>query len=133
MFGRKGNPSPELAGAFRALVATIQSVEAAKAALLAAVPGGRRSGAPLAEALAGFEEGLDEASSLMAGWREEQVLPEWEVCASALHESALRAEHLRLVLTPEGYEQLYGTLGDLIEPLEAFALALARFRQLGLD
>jgi hypothetical protein len=132
MLGRKESAPPELAGAFSAFVATVQSVEGAKATLLAAVPGGRRSGAPLAEALAGFEEGLDAASSLMAGWREEGVLPEWEGCASALRESAVRAEHLRLVATPEGYEQLYGTLGDLIEPLEAFAVALSRFRELGL-
>lgn len=134
MFSRKGSASfsPQLAVAFRAFALTVERVEDAKTRLLAAVPGRRSSGAPLAEALAGFEQGLDAASSLMVGWREEAVLPEWESCASALQEAGARAEHLRLVATPEGYEQLYGTLGDLIEPLEAFSVALSRFGQLGL-
>lgn len=68
----------------------------------------------------------------MRGWRVEALLPEWEGCASALQDCAAGAERLRLHAMPEGYEQLYGTLADLIEPLEAFAEALAVFRRLGL-
>ena len=53
-------------------------------------------------------------------------------CGSALAEARRRAEDLRLNGAPESYEQLYGTLGDLMEPLDqAFSDALERFRALG--
>ena len=88
-------------------------------------------GTPLAEALAGFEEGLREAEGEMPQWRVLEVEDAWLLCLEALEESGRRAARLRLGDVPDGYEQLYGSLGDLMEPLEAFARALARFRELG--
>ena len=108
-------------------------MERAKRRLAAAAPGGRSTGLALAEALAGFEEGLGEARSAMAGWRLPEVEEEWSGCSAAVHEALRRAERLRLGNVPEGYEQLYGVLGDLMDPLEAFAAALRRFRALGLS
>ena len=109
----------------------LELVEEAKEALAAAAPGGRAVGAPLAEALASFEDGLHQAGAVMASWRISQVEGVWNRCQAALRESLQRAEALRLGEAPSGYEQLYTVLSDLMEPLEAFASALERFRDLG--
>jgi hypothetical protein len=86
---------------------------------------------PLAEALAAFEGGLREAEEALPGWRNSEVEEGWQLCASALREASRRAEALRLGNPPNGYEQLYATLGDLMEPLDAFAVAMERFQALG--
>jgi hypothetical protein len=107
-------------------------VEEAKAALASAAPRGRSPGTPLAEALATFEEGVHRARSLLPSWRVPEVAGEWEECRGALEQSVDRAERLRLERTPDGYEELYRELGDIIEPLDAFAGALAAFSRFGL-
>ena len=107
-------------------------MEAAKESLAAAAPRGRSAGVPLAEALAGFEQGLRDASASMPGWRRAAVEEGWSSCRRALEEAGKRAERLRVGEAPEGYEVLYGELGDLMEPLDAFAATLERFHELGL-
>jgi hypothetical protein len=128
---RRDGALGETVSAFAAFRAALASVEEAKAALASAAPTGRRAGRPLAEAIMGFESGLRQAREQMPGWREPSVFGEWGECLSALEEAGRRAERLRLGATPDGYEKLYGALGELLEPLEAFAKARGRFRQLG--
>jgi hypothetical protein len=106
-------------------------VEQAKDSLAAVAPGGRGQGVPLAEGLAGFEMSLREADGAMPAWRIPEVDEAWQPCKAALYESLRRAEALRLGEVPAGYEQLYTVLGDLMEPLDAFATAADRFRELG--
>jgi hypothetical protein len=110
---------------------TATLVEEAKRGLVAAAPAGRSAGIPLAEALAAFEQGLDEAAASMSPWRRPEVIEAWDACMMGLEEAGRRAERLRLGDPPEGYEQLYGELEDLMEPLDAFAGAFERFRKLG--
>jgi hypothetical protein len=129
---RASTVRPEVLEAFEAFRRSVGLVEDAKRRLAAAAPGGRSTGIPLAEALAGFEEGLREASSAMADWRVAEVEEVWSVCSAAVAESAKRAERLRLGDVPDGYEHLYGALADLMDPLEAFAAPLRRFRSIGL-
>jgi hypothetical protein len=133
MFRRRRSTavSPELRDAFASLRRTVGAVEEAKRRLASAAPGGRMPGTPLAEALAGFEEGLRGATGHMPQWRVPEVEEVWLLCVEALEESDRRAARLRLGDVPDGYEQLYGSLSDLMEPLEAFARALGRFRELG--
>jgi hypothetical protein len=85
----------------------------------------------LAQALAEFEWGLVEAGRALPSWRIPEVEEDWLACSGALRESLSRAEALRLGEDPRGYEQLYTMLQDLMEPLDAFAAALDRFRELG--
>jgi hypothetical protein len=106
-------------------------VERVKEALAAAAPGGRVVGVPLAQALASFEEGLREAGQAMPSWRISEVEAAWVRCAAAVEEASRRAEVLRLGEVPSGYDQLYTVLSDLMEPLDAFAIALSRFHDLG--
>jgi hypothetical protein len=122
---------PEVREAFEAFRRTVDLIEDAKRRLAAAAPGGRSAGIPLAEALAGFEEGLREASSAMADWQVAEVAEVWSVCSAGVAESARRADRLRLGPAPDGYEQLYGALADLMDPLQAFVAALRRFRSIG--
>jgi hypothetical protein len=106
-------------------------VERAKASLVEAAPGGRALGAPLADALARFEDYVREARQAMPAWRTVEVEEAWKSSAAALDESSRRAETLRLGQAPSGYEQLYTVLADLMEPLDVFGTALSRFRDLG--
>jgi hypothetical protein len=115
--------------AFREVLA---AVEEAKSSLVAAAPVGRGAGIPLADALLGFESALHLAAERMPGWRVPSVGPEWEASRAALDEAARRAQDFRLRPAPPAYEQLYGALADLLDPLDAFARARQRFRELGL-
>jgi hypothetical protein len=110
------------------LNATLDAVQRAKDALLSVVPGRRGPGRPLAEGLAGFETGLAEASELMPAWRAPVVEAEWRECRAALDERARRAERFRLEADPQGYEELYAALGEIMDPLGAIEQALARLR-----
>ena len=101
--------------------AAAASVQAAKDALLAAVPRGRTAGAPLAEALAGFEDHLRAALGEVAVSGEPEIEEDWRRCREALSESLRAAERLRLEESPEGYEELYAVLGEILDPLEIFA------------
>jgi hypothetical protein len=121
---------PEVAAAFERFRLGAARVEDARSALLLAVPSGRAPRLPLAEALAGFESGLNEAREGLDGWRTTGVEDEWEACRVALAEAAVRAERLRLEGAPNGYEQLAPVLEDMLQPLAAFELAARRFAAL---
>jgi hypothetical protein len=109
----------------------IPDLGAAKAALTEAVPGTRLPGRPLADALASFEEGLRSVLPRMEAWRAPEVEDAWATAATGLDEALARAERLRMETTnPAGFEGLVGTVSALLEPLEAFAAAAERFREL---
>jgi hypothetical protein len=122
----------DLARAHEAFIRNARMVEEAKRALVAAAPSGRRAGSPLAEAVAAFDSGLAEAQESIASWRHQALEAEWAACLAALRTSAGMAEAVRLGEAPQGYERLYGVLGDVIEPLDAYERAAERFRELGL-
>ncbi|MDP8957568.1 MAG: hypothetical protein M3N24_11570, partial [Actinomycetota bacterium] len=85
----------------------------------------------VAEALWAFETGIEDARRRMPNWRTAATEDVWLTCLSALEDSAQSAEDLRLGEPPEGYEELYARLAELIEPLDAFGDAVRRFRELG--
>ena len=118
--------------AFDAFRDVFVAVQEATSRLSSAAPGGRSPGVGLAEALAGFHDGLDRARRGMPAWRRPEVEAEWSGCRDALDEATARSDALRMGETPQGYEQVYGALADIMEPLEAFADAARRFRALGL-
>lgn len=129
---RRSPLPPHLREAERAFREGMDRLEEARDALLAAVPGGRGSLVPLAEALAAFEAGLAGVRASLEGWRAPEVLPEWEGCRAALEEVARRAEALRLGAEGwDSYEEVYGPLSDLLDPLSAFDEASRAFRRAG--
>jgi hypothetical protein len=118
---------PALDG-FRAVV---EHVERAKGSMTDAVPTTRLPGRPLAEALLDFEDELAAAQAEMPRWRTEDLETEWSACQRALERARDDAEELRLAAdAPAGFEALIGTIGDLLAPLDAFAAAADRFRDL---
>ena len=115
-------------GAFRV---TVERVEAAKQALTDAVPTTRLPGRPLAEALVAFEDEIRAAAEAMPGWRTEQTADAWDACSHALSDALSSAERLRLEAEPpNGFEALIGAIDGLLAPLDAFAQAADRFRDL---
>jgi hypothetical protein len=117
MFRRRPALAPEAA---RALRACIDAVGRGKDALTSAVPGPRRPGRPVAEALLDFEGALGEARSAMPAWRVGEAEWTWRSCSDALRESARMAERLRIEAPALDFENLVMVLKDLMAPLDAF-------------
>lgn len=90
----------------------------AKDALMAAVPGPRRPPAPLAPALAAFEDEIRRSRDAVEGWNGAQDIR--ERCAAALDEAARRGEWLRLEAPSLDFESLVLVVGDILSPLDAF-------------
>lgn len=103
----------------RVLAEAAGAVEDAREALVAAAPRGRGQGTPLAEALAAFDVHLRRATTALEGVPPHGLEETWARCRAALAESAAAAERLRTGEPPQGYEQLYGPLAEILEPLDA--------------
>ncbi len=131
-FGSRPKVPDDLREAGRAFASTLTRIEDAKAALVSSVRAGRAPGAPLAEALAGFESGLADADALMRSWRVADVEEVWERCAAGLAEARTGAEAFRTAGEPPAiYEELIAALEDLMDPLEPFEDAASAWRNLG--
>lgn len=115
----------------RAFEALLPTVERAGAALTESVPGTRLPGRPLAETLLEFEDGLREARAGMEDWRAAEVEDVWRSAADGIDRALALADRLRTRADdPANFEGLIGTIGHLLEPLDAFADAAERFRTL---
>lgn len=109
----------------------LAEVEPAKAAITSVMPSTRMPGMPLPDALFAFESHLARAGDLMPGWRRAETEEVWAACDAGLAESAERARRLREE-APDlgGFEGLIWAVEHLMHPLDAFAGAAARFRDL---
>jgi hypothetical protein len=126
---RRGLPD-HLQRAYGVFLAATAHVEAAKEALVRCVPTGRDKGRPLGEGVFAFEEGLEHARESMPDWRAAEVESQWLRCESGLRQARSRAEKLRTEAPDLAFEPLLATVGNLLEPLEAFEAAEERFREL---
>jgi hypothetical protein len=130
MFRRRRLPE-HLDGPYRAFGAIVPPLERAKAALTESVPGTRMPGRPLAETLLEFEEGLREVAAGMDAWRTPEVEEAWAGASAGLEEARSLAERVRTEAPPPvGFEGLIGLIGDLLAPLEGFAVAAEAFGEL---
>jgi hypothetical protein len=129
---RRKRSSPELQASFGAFRDVLEHLEPAKAALTGVMPTTRMPGRPLPDALVEFEEGLERAGALMPGWRGPDLEREWLVCQRGLVEARDRVRRLRED-APElgGFEGLIWAVEELMAPLDGFATAAERFRELG--
>jgi hypothetical protein len=118
----------ERRAAFEALV---PELERAKDALTQSVPGTRLPGRPLAETLFEFEEGVRRVRAGMGAWRSPELEDVWRGADSGLADALALAERVRIEAPePAAFEALVGLIGDLLAPLEPFASAAERFREL---
>jgi hypothetical protein len=129
---RRKRSSPELRSSFAAFRDVLEHLEPAKVALTDVMPSTRMPGRPLPDALAEFEEGLKRAEALMPPWRTPALESEWIVCERGLVVAGERARRLRED-APElsGFEGLIWAVEELMAPLDGFAAAAERFRELG--
>jgi hypothetical protein len=117
---------------FAAFRDVLEHLEPAKAALTEVMPTTRMPGRALPDALIEFEEGLGRAEARMPGWRAPALETEWIACERGLVEARERARRFRED-APElgGFEGLIWAVEELMAPLDGFATAVERFRQLG--
>ena len=132
MILRRKRSSPEVQSSFAAFHDVLAHLEPAKAALTEVMPTTRMPGRPLPDVLAEFEAGLDRSQALMPAWRAPTIEPEWVACERGLKEARHRARRFRED-APElgGFEGLIWAVEELMAPLDAFAVAAERFRELG--
>lgn len=129
---RRKQLPPELEAPFAAFRRVLDQIEPARAALTEVMPTTRSPGRSLPDALLEFEEGVTRARTLMPRWRADAVEAEWKVCDQGIDEALRRARRLREE-APElgGFEGLIWAVEELLGPLEGFASAASRFRELG--
>jgi hypothetical protein len=77
--------------------------------------------------LTAFEAGLAAASQLMPFWRREEVEAVWIACDQGLRRSSSSSAKAQQTSPPAGFEGLLGLVQGLLDPLEPFAAAEARF------
>lgn len=132
MILRRKRTTPEVQASFVAFRGVLVHLEPAKAALTDVMPTTRMPGRPLPDALAEFEEGLHRAGGRMPAWRTPEMEPEWNACRTGLDDARTRARRFRED-APEfgGFEGLIWAVEELLAPLDAFATAAERFRDLG--
>jgi hypothetical protein len=131
MIVRRKRLPAELVPAYEAFLTVLGEVEPAKAELARVLPTNRLPGRPLVDALGEFEERLTRARALMPSWRRAEVEAEWTSCDAGLGRSLDLARRLREE-APElgGFEGLLGSVQDLLDPLDPFEAAAARFGSL---
>jgi len=129
---RRKRTTPEIQASFDAFRDLLEHLEPAKAALADVMPTTRMPGRPLPDALAEFEEGLVRSDVRMPAWRTASVEPEWLACQEGLADARARARRFRED-APElgGFEGLIWAVEELMAPLDVFATAAERFRELG--
>ncbi len=110
----------------------LEHLEPAKAALTEVMPTTRMPGRSFPDALVEFEDGLKRAAALMPGWRTPALEEEWVACDEGLVHASERARRFRED-APElgGFEGLIWAVEELMAPLDGFAAAAERFRELG--
>jgi len=128
---RRAELPPELLAPYDAFLAVLEELEPAKAAVVDAVPGSRLPGRPWRDAVTEYRDRLDRSTALMPAWRCQPLDEEWEACDHGLGVALARAHRLLAAEDdPTGFEGLLATVERLLDPLEPFATAEARFRSL---
>ena len=132
MILRRRRTTPEVQASFDAFSDVLVHLEPAKAALTDVMPTTRMPGRPLPDALAEFEDGLARSEERMPAWRTPSLEPEWLACERGLADAMRRARRFRED-APEvrGFEGLIWAVEELMAPLDGFATAAERFRELG--
>jgi hypothetical protein len=129
-FRRRRLPD-DLVPTFDAFRRVLEELEPAKAELTDVVPGSRLPGKPLDDALRAFVARLDRAVALMPAWRRPELAPVWSACDDGL--ATARADASTILdegREPSGFGDLVGLVEGLLDRLEPFADAEARFEEL---
>ena len=129
---RRKRAAPEIQGSFAAFRDVLAHLEPAKAALTDVMPTTRMPGRPLPDALAEFEEGLARCRRAHARVADAGGGDGVAGVRQGLRSRRARARRFRED-APElgGFEGLIWAVEELMAPLDGFATAAERFRELG--
>lgn len=117
--------------AWEAFHAQAERVEAARRALLSCLPVGRVDPAPVPVGLELLRDELTDVAGQLHRWRTEELHDTWRGCHQAIVESLRAVDHAnRIATTTTELEALLDAVGDVIEPLDAWADAERRWLRL---
>lgn len=129
---RRRKTLPEhLVSTWEAFVAQAERVEAARSALLACLPVGRVDPAPIPVGLDLVRDELAAVRDAMGVWHVDEVAQQWAACRESIDEALGAVEPAREVAATTGeLEELLEAVGDVVEPLDAWASAEVAWRRL---
>lgn len=124
-------PLPEdRVAAWQAFLDCAAVIEGGRRTLLGTLPVGRVEHTPIGLGVDAMAAALVDARTWMARWRVPELVEDWETCASVLDEAEQGLPTVRAVAASTGeLEELQGAVGDVIEPLDAFADAERAWRR----
>lgn len=113
---------PELASAHAVFRAQAERVEAARQALLSCLPVGRVHPAPVPVGLELLRDEVTAVLDDMEAWRVPQLEGQWQAAREAIRESlAAVADAHEVATSSTELEALLGAVGEVVEPLDAWA------------
>lgn len=115
---------PSLRPAWDAFGAQALRVEQARQALLRCLPVGRVEPAPIGLGLDLLRDELHAVAAELEAWRVTEAETDWQACRASIDEALEQIEPARAVALATGeLEILLGAVGDVVEPLDAWATA----------
>jgi hypothetical protein len=128
---RRREPLPEdLLPAWRAFLDCAAVIEGGRRTLLATMPVGRVEPTPVGLGVDAMATALDDARGWMDAWRLEALEDDWQDCAAAMDEASAQLPEVRAVAASTSeLEELQEAVGEVIEPLDAFADAERTWRR----
>ncbi len=111
--------------------AQAERVEAARRALLSCLPVGRVDPAPVPVGLELLRDELTHVAGQLHRWHTEEVDDAWRGCREAVAQSLRAVDHAhRTATTSTELEEVLGAVGEVVEPLDAWADAERRWLRL---
>ena len=120
----------DLLPAWQAFLDCAQVIEGGRRTLLGTLPVGRVEHTPIGLGVDAMAAALDDATQWMDAWRVPQLEDDWQDCAAAMREARDNLEEVRSVAaTTDELEELQESVGEVVEPLDAFADAERTWRR----
>lgn len=128
---RRRDPLPDdLEPAWQTFLDCAQVVEGGRRTLLGTMPVGRVEPTPVGLGVDAMAAALDDAEEWMPEWRVEQLEDDWQDCAAAMREARDNLDEVRAVAADtDELEELQEAVGEVVEPLDAFADAERTWRR----
>ena len=127
--GREPLPD-ELVPAWRAFLDCAQVIEGGRRTLLGTMPVGRVEPTPVGLGVDAMRAALDDAQEWMEAWRIEALEEDWQDCVESMGEARENLDEVRAVAADtDELEELQEAVGEVVEPLDAFADAERTWRR----
>lgn len=128
---RRREPLPdELVAAWQAFLDCAQVIEGGRRTLLGTMPVGRVEPTPVGLGVDAMAAALDDAEQWMPAWRVAPLEDDWQDCADAMAEARDNLAEVRAVAADtDELEELQEAVGEVVEPLDAFADAERTWRR----